>query len=168
MANLVRIAGIKYESVTDGPGLRTTVFFQGCCHNCNGCHNPETWDKLGGVAMEIPELVTRLNLNPIVSGVSFSGGEPFLQAEQACLIAEAIKRQGKSLWVFTGFIWENLFAKPMSPGFLQLLQQTDVLVDGPFKLEQRDLTIPFRGSSNQRVIDVPRSLSNNDLVQLSF
>ncbi len=154
-----RIAGVTTESVVDGPGIRSTIFFQGCLHACPGCHNPETWQDDGGMEISRPELIRLLKLNPLVNGVTFSGGEPFQQAPFAAALGGYLRELGLGLWVYTGFTWESILANLNRPGYLELLEVTDVLVDGPFILEQQDLTLLFRGSANQRLIKVSESLA---------
>jgi anaerobic ribonucleoside-triphosphate reductase activating protein len=161
----VRISGLVHESVVDGPGIRTTVFFQGCHHGCPGCHNPETWDVKGGTEISLDDLIPRLKWNPLVAGVTFSGGEPFLQAGPAAILGKNIKRMGLTLWVYTGFHWETL-TDSKNPQFQELLETADVLIDGPFIKNQQDLNLVFKGSRNQRVIDVQASLTMGKVVEL--
>jgi anaerobic ribonucleoside-triphosphate reductase activating protein len=155
----VRIAGILHESIVDGPGLRTTVFFQGCPHGCVGCHNPQTWDPDGGTRYRVAELLAKVRPNPLERGVTFSGGEPFLQAEAAAVIGSWFQTHGFNLWVYTGFLWEELLADLERPGYHELLQLTEVLVDGTFQPELKQPGLLFRGSANQRLINVSASLA---------
>lgn len=161
----VRIAGIAHESVVDGPGIRTTVFFQGCLHACPGCHNPQTWRLDGGREYQVDELLNQLKLTPLISGVTFSGGEPFLQAKAAAALGAAIKKRGLNLWVYSGFVWEDLLAKVDQPGYRKLIGLADVIVDGPYRQEERRLSVPFRGSSNQRLILVKEALETGKIVE---
>lgn len=161
----VRIAGIINESVTDGPGLRTTLFFQGCPHACPGCHNPQTWSFSGGQEYDLSELIATLRITPLLSGVTFSGGEPFVQAEAAARIAEYVKSRNLNLWVYTGFIWEKLLLDIDRPRYRELINLADVIVDGPYQEKRRNLTLPFRGSQNQRIIQVKQSLEQNRVVE---
>lgn len=160
-----RIAGISKESVVDGSGIRYTVFFQGCSHGCPGCHNPDTWDPEGGEEMTLHELLEKLPVYPLINGITLSGGDPFLQAVTAAELAACFKRADLSVWVYTGYTWEELLERWEEPGFEKLLVNTDVIVDGPFKRELRSLNLPFRGSANQRLIDVPASLADAKLVE---
>ncbi|TCL69942.1 anaerobic ribonucleoside-triphosphate reductase activating protein [Hydrogenispora ethanolica] len=160
----VRIAGVAPESVVDGSGLRCAVFFQGCRQACPGCHNPDTWDPEGGEELSLTELVGRLRLNPLLAGVTFSGGEPFLQAPAAAVLAGFLKGLGLNLWVYTGFTWEYLRSRQSEPGYQELLNLADILVDGPFRLAEKDPNLTFRGSSNQRLIRVPESLAAGTIV----
>lgn len=159
----VRIAGISRESVSDGPGFRSVIFFQGCPHHCPGCHNPQTRDFNGGNLRTIDWVIEELQINPLISGVTFSGGEPFSQAEAAALIAERLKRRKLNLWVYSGFTWEELLADMEKPGYRTLLSLTDVVVDGPFLIKQRDINLPYCGSKNQRLIYAPKSFNNGQI-----
>lgn len=161
---ILRIAGISYESVVDGPGIRTTVFFQGCPHACPECHNPQTWDIGGGFEITMGELIPKLKLNPLISGVTFSGGEPFLQAIAAAECALYLKGLGLDLWVYTGYTWEYLLSNPGVTGVKKLLESADVIVDGPF-LKELKTSLTFRGSSNQRFINVRSSLDSGKVVE---
>jgi anaerobic ribonucleoside-triphosphate reductase activating protein len=165
MLNLTaRIAGIVTESVVDGPGLRNTIFFQGCPHACEGCHNPETWDLAGGQEIALKDLFSMLKLNPLLAGVTFSGGEPFYQAVAAAELGRLLKEQGFNLWVYTGYRWEYLLENISHSGFSALLKVIDVLVDSPFQKQHQTLQLPFRGSSNQRIIRVSESLKTGVIV----
>ncbi len=163
--SVAQIAGIVHESVVDGPGLRTTIFFQGCDHACKGCHNPETWDPRGGSSIQLRDLISKLRLNPLISGVTFSGGDPFFQATVAAELGCFLKGQGLNLWVYTGYTWEYLLSHYVNTGFSALLDVTDVLVDGPFQIENKSLKLPFRGSGNQRLINVPESVRTGTIIQ---
>ena len=154
----IRVAGIVNDSITDGPGLRLTVFVQGCPHHCQGCHNPQTWPFTGGTWMQPEEIVQKLRQNPLADGVTLSGGVPFCQCQALLPLARQVKAEGYDLYAYTGYTFEALCAMD-DPSVHALLEQIDVLVDGPFVLSQRNLTLPFRGSENQRILDVPRSLS---------
>ena len=155
---LVRIAGITTESVVDGPGIRSAIFFQGCPHACPGCHNPETWPINGGKEIGLTDLIRLLDLNPLVTGVTFSGGEPFQQAPAIAALGNHLRNLGLNIWVYTGFTWDFLVANLERPGYKELLEVTEVLIDGPFIQEQRDLSLLFRGSANQRLIKVAESI----------
>ncbi|MEA4910213.1 MAG: anaerobic ribonucleoside-triphosphate reductase activating protein [Anaerolineaceae bacterium] len=162
----LRIAGVVPESVSDGPGLRTTIFFQGCPHACPGCHNPHTWRFDGGREYSLHALLESLPLNFLISGVTFSGGEPFAQAVGAARLAACIKAVKPNLWVYSGYCWEDLLARRSEPGFGELIEHIDVLVDGPYRQELRSTSLPFRGSSNQRLICVPESLRAGRVVEM--
>jgi|YNPMSStandDraft_2_1061718.scaffolds.fasta_scaffold00091_22 anaerobic ribonucleoside-triphosphate reductase activating protein len=160
----VRIAGLIHESVTDGPGIRSTLFFQGCPHRCVGCHNPQTWSFAGGREMDTEEVVRMFRITPLLAGVTFSGGEPFAQAEAAAVIAGKIKTHPMNLWVYTGYTWEELLKNREAPGFMDLINLVDVIVDGAFIESLKSSHLPYRGSENQRIILVKESLSRNQVV----
>lgn len=141
---------IIHDSVVDGDGLRSVVFFAGCPHHCKGCHNPESWNDKNGTDMTIDDIYIELMSNPITD-VTFSGGEPFIQAEQLVKLASLLKESGKNIWIYSGFTIEEILVHP-NKSFQKLLSLCDVLVDGKFELDKRDLTLPFRGSSNQRIL----------------
>ncbi|MDR3073076.1 MAG: radical SAM protein [Clostridiales Family XIII bacterium] len=153
----IRVAGIVNDSIVDGPGLRLTVFLQGCDKNCAGCHNPETRAFTGGVLYTPSDIFERIEKNPLLSGVTFSGGEPLLQAEALLPLAKRIKDFGLTLAIYTGDVFEDILEKG-DPHVLALLSVADTLIDGPFILSEKSLSLPFRGSSNQRILDVPTSL----------
>jgi len=161
----IRIAGLENDSIVDGPGLRLTVFMQGCEHNCNGCHNPETHDKHGGKLISATEILNLADKNPLLDGVTFSGGEPFLQCEKLVPLAKEIKNRKLSLVVYTGFLFENLIKDEKTR---ELLEYADILIDGPFVLSEKTFDLPFVGSRNQRVIDVPESLKTGTVVRREF
>lgn len=154
----VRIAGTEAESIVDGPGFRFAIFTQGCPHGCPGCHNPQTHDFAGGKTMAIDELLTAACRNPLLSGVTFSGGEPFCQPEPLYHLAVALREKKKHLMAYSGYTFEQLLALP-DPFVKKLLGQLDLLVDGPFIEAERNIDLKFRGSANQRVLDVQKSLA---------
>ncbi|MBP7165360.1 MAG: anaerobic ribonucleoside-triphosphate reductase activating protein [Firmicutes bacterium] len=149
----VRLAGIVDESVVDGPGVRLVVFAQGCPHRCPGCHNPHTWDFYGGMEVSIEEVLLRAEANPILSGITLSGGEPFAQAPGFARLAQEAGRMGLSVVTYTGYTWEQLVSSP-ALGVRDLLLATDILIDGPFIQALADPGLAYRGSRNQRVIQV--------------
>lgn len=157
MSKSLRIAGTIGESIVDGPGFRYVIFTQGCPHGCPGCHNPETHAFDGGQIVESDVLAADILKNPLLSGVTFSGGEPFCQAEGLCAVADALAGS-KRLMAYTGFTFEQLLAQE-DPWVRRLLEQLELLVDGPYLADERDLSLRFRGSANQRVLDVPASLA---------
>jgi anaerobic ribonucleoside-triphosphate reductase activating protein len=163
---MLRLAGIVKESVVDGPGIRMVIFVQGCRHHCPGCHNPATQDLTGGYDSTVSEVIAQLPTNSLVSGVTFSGGEPFLQAGALAEIGRVAKQRGLSIFTYTGFVFETLLEQSANnPDIAALLAVTDVLIDGPFLLEQRDISLAYRGSSNQRLIDLPASLQQGKPVE---
>lgn len=151
----IRIAGIEPESIVDGPGLRYVIFSQGCTHNCPGCHNPETHSFYGGTVDETSRIVDEIMENPLLSGVTFSGGDPFSQPEPFIDIAERLRGKGLGIWCYTGYTFEEL-RENGTESQKKLLSLIDTLVDGRFVLSRRTLSIPFVGSSNQRVLDLGR------------
>ena len=162
MAKL-RISGCVNDSIVDGPGLRFTLFTQGCPHNCPGCHNPQTHDFKGGYNASIKKIFAQIKANPLLSGVTFSGGEPFVQAKTLVPLAKMIKEAGLELACYTGFVFEQL-ASDQVKGARELLNYIDVLIDGKFVLSQRSLDLAFKGSKNQRTINVPQSLKEGKVV----
>ena len=158
----IRVAGIVDDSIVDGPGFRLTVFTQGCPHDCPGCHNPETHPFDGGKVMDTGAIVKMLSENPLLDGVTLSGGDPFCQPVPCAEIARAAKEIGLTVWAYSGWTFEELLARPDA---MPLLETVDVLVDGPFVLAQRTLELRFRGSRNQRLIDVPASLAEGRAVE---
>mgnify|MGYP000962906247 FL=1 len=151
MACEIRIAGIEPESVVDGEGIRYVIFTQGCPHRCPGCHNPETHTFDGGRVADIEELFAEIRENPLLKGVTFSGGEPFCQPKPLAELARRVHGIGRDVTTYTGYLYEDLLNMP-DPDVADLLAQTDTLIDGPFILAEKDLTLPFRGSRNQRII----------------
>lgn len=152
------LAGIVGDSITDGPGIRLTVFVQGCPHHCPGCHNPQTWPFAGGYTSTSEEVLAQIEANPLLGGVTFSGGEPFCQAAALLPLAEAIKNLGLELAVYTGYTFEELLNLP-DPAVKQLLALTDTLIDGPYLEAERNLELNFRGSANQRILKARESLA---------
>ncbi|MGG0187805.1 anaerobic ribonucleoside-triphosphate reductase activating protein [Bacillus rhizoplanae] len=146
----MRVMNIIHDSVVDGEGLRTVVFFAGCPHRCFGCHNPQSWNINNGTEVTKEEIIKEIEKNPLTD-VTFSGGDPFFQAAEVKVIAKAVKKMKKNLWIYTGYTLEEI-QNSRNNDMIGLLQYADVLVDGRFELEKRDLTLPFRGSSNQRII----------------
>lgn len=156
---LIRLAGLEPESVVDGPGIRFTIFTQGCPHNCEGCHNPETHDFNGGRLADADKIFSKIIENPLVKGVTFSGGEPFCQPEPLAYLGKKLKENGYNIFSYTGFTFEYLFEKSRSDEHIRdLLSVIDILIDGRFILAERSLELRFRGSRNQRAVDVPSSL----------
>lgn len=154
-AESIRLAGIVRESIVDGPGIRFTVFCQGCPHACEGCHNPETHDFAGGKDISIERLLEEIDKDKLLAGVTFSGGEPFCQAEAFVELGRKVKERGLNITTFSGYTLEELREMAVQRADVcELLELTDILIDGPFINELRDLTLQFRGSSNQRVIDM--------------
>ena len=163
-ADSIRLAGIVRESIVDGPGIRFTVFCQGCPHACEGCHNPETHDFAGGNDISIERLLEEIDKDKLLAGVTFSGGEPFCQAEAFACLGRGVKERGLNITVFSGYTLEELQDMAVQRADVrELLELTDILIDGPFINELRDLTLQFRGSSNQRVIDMNETRKTGEL-----
>jgi len=142
--------------MVDGPGFRTSIYCAGCQHQCPGCHNPQSWDIKDGHPMTTDDIMRVVEADPYAN-VTFTGGDPMYQPEGFTELARAIKeRTDKTIWCYTGFTYEALITNPRQRALLEFI---DVLVDGPFIKAQRDETLCFRGSSNQRIIDVPASLA---------
>ena len=156
----IQIAGIVPESIVDGPGFRYVVFTQGCLHACPGCHNPETHDPNGGREVSVESIVEAMGKNRLIDGLTLSGGEPFLQVEPCLALAKAAHALGLNVWAYSGYTFEELMADREKSC---LVAECDVLVDGPFILAQRTLEKRFRGSKNQRVIDVVRTLEQGQI-----
>ena len=166
----IRIAGIITESVVDGPGLRLVIFCQGCYHNCPGCHNPDTHDIRGGTEVKQDQLLKLVDETPLIRGVTLSGGEPMLQAEQLLGLARYVKQVKQfNLVTYTGYLYEDLLKIAQdNTAVAELLQLTDWLIDGPYLEKERDLSIAFRGSRNQRIIDLKRSVLAGATITVEF
>lgn len=157
----IRLLDILHDTTVDGPGFRTSIYCAGCGHHCPGCHNPQSWDFSAGYDVEIDQLMQDIKNDPFAD-VTFSGGDPFFQAEEFAALAMRIKAETtKTIWCYTGYLYERLLEIPSSR---RLLEQLDVLVDGPFIMSQRDEDLLFRGSTNQRLIDVQASLKTGNVV----
>ena len=154
---MLDLSGIVSDSIVDGPGIRTTIFCQGCPHHCEGCHNPETWDFGCGTQLSVERIADIVRSNPLCKGVTFSGGEPFAQPEGFTRLAKVLKEQGYEVASYSGFTFEELLNG--SDAQQELLRSIDILIDGPFLLNQRSLELVFRGSRNQRILDVKKSLA---------
>ena len=159
---MLNLAGVQTDSIVDGPGIRTTYFCQGCPHHCEGCHNPETWPFAGGTPMDTDALAEIAVSNPLCRGVTFSGGEPFAQAEGFLELAKVLKAKGYEIASYSGYTFEQLLRG--TPAQRALLEHIDVLIDGPFVLAEKSLELVFRGSKNQRILDVPKSLQSGEAV----
>ncbi len=162
----LRIAGTVNDSIVDGTGIRFTIFTQGCPHRCKDCHNPETHDFEGGRDVETDELLEKIKANPLLDGVTFSGGEPFAQAEVLAVLGKKIKSLGLNIITYTGYTFEELYERRSNNSWGKLLEVTDYLVDGRFEIEKKDWSKKFRGSSNQRYIDCRASLAEGRAVEI--
>lgn len=161
----LRIAGTVNDSIVDGDGIRFTIFTQGCPHHCEGCHNPQTHDFNGGKIVSTDGLLEKIKQNPLLDGVTFSGGEPFCQAHELAVLGRKIKSLGLDVTTYTGYTFEELYTNREKNHWEELLAVTDILIDGRFVPELKDWTIKFRGSSNQRYIDCQESLKEGRAVE---
>lgn len=162
---MLELSGIVSDSIVDGPGIRTCIFSQGCPHHCQGCHNPETWEFGCGTKIPVEAIVEIVQSNPLCRGVTFSGGEPFAQAEGFAKLAKLLKEKGYEVASYSGYTFEALLHG--NPAQKALLESIDVLIDGPFLLAEKSLEVPFRGSRNQRILDVPKSLAEGCAVSVT-
>ena len=165
----MRVAGIIQDSIVDGPGLRFVLFAQGCDKNCEGCHNPGARPQDGGAEMDIGAVIAEMLRNPLTDGLTLSGGEPFLQAADCARVAAEARSRGMGVWAYTGYTFEELTEKAKTDAAVcGLLELIDVLVDGRFELARRSLDLKWRGSGNQRVIDLPKSLALGAAMELEM
>ncbi len=162
---LLRIADIVDDSIVDGPGFRLTIFAQGCPHHCPGCHNPATHDFNAGKEVEVASILRLAEENPLLSGITLSGGEPFCQCAAMAQLARGAKALGLHVMAYSGWTFEELVQAPEKRS---LLECVDVLVDGRFVQAERSLALAFRGSRNQRIVDVPASLECGSAVVLNW
>ena len=169
MANLIRLSGIAYESLVNGPGMRRVFFSQGCKHACVGCFNEDTHDFSGGEDRDMDELIEDVLDNPMIKGVTFSGGDPFERSEEFAYMAEAFKKSGLNVWSYTGYTFEYILEHINERlGFKKLLDNLDVLVDGKFEEDKTQDGLKYRGSTNQRVIDVKESLKKGEVTVIEY
>lgn len=160
---ILRMCGIEPESIVDGPGFRYVVFVQGCPHKCPGCHNPQSHSYEDGYDLGVQELYDEIRSNPYLAGVTFSGGEPFTQVKPLLALAKMLKSDGLSLMSYSGYTLEELQARGDADTD-ELLGLLDILVDGRFIEEERNLTLLYRGSENQRVIDMNKTRAQGEVV----
>ena len=161
-------ADLQSDSIVDGPGLRAVLWTQGCAHHCKGCQNPQTWDFEGGGLVPIDAVLEAIDELEYQTGLTFSGGDPMYQAEACNEIAEYARSKGLNIWVYTGFTFEEIMLMAeKKPIYREFLEKIDVLVDGRFRLEERDLSLLFRGSRNQRLIDVKKTLKSGKVTLLN-
>lgn len=163
---MITLFGIAEDSIVDGPGIRTVFFAQGCPHHCKGCHNPESWTFTGGTPMDEEKLAEIARSNPLSRKVTFSGGEPFAQAEGFSKLAKLLKPYGYEIASYTGYTFEYLLEHG-TKSQKELLASIDILVDGPFVLAEKSLELYFKGSRNQRVLDVQKSLAEKRAVEVT-
>ncbi|MBQ2676212.1 MAG: anaerobic ribonucleoside-triphosphate reductase activating protein [Clostridia bacterium] len=169
MSPTLKLSGIVRESIVDGPGYRFVVFVQGCPHHCEGCHNPQTHSFEGGTVATVDELFAEILKNRHLKGVTLSGGEPFCQAAALSVLAEKCRENGLDVITYTGYTFEHLLSHAAeNNGYLELLKATDILIDGKFDINKKSLLLKFRGSKNQRPIDVKESLKQQKAVVKEF
>ena len=155
-------ANIQPDSIVDGEGIRTVIWFQGCLHHCKECHNPETWNFDGGIEFDVEEIKAEIKNLKYQNGVTLSGGDPFFQPIAALEIAKYAHSLGLNVWCYTGFTFEELLDEDIAKK--EFLKNIDVLIDGRFEIAKKSLACKFRGSTNERIIDVTKSLENNKVV----
>lgn len=161
----IRMAGVVSESIVDGPGIRYTLFVQGCPHKCEGCHNPQTHDFCGGKDDDTDVILEKILENPLLDGVTFSGGEPFCQAKPLADLAKKIKSSGLNVISYSGYTIEYLIKNAdENNAYMELLKELDYLIDGPFIFSMKSYECKFRGSTNQRIIDVKKTLETGEVV----
>ncbi len=165
MGMQIRLFGTANDSIVDGPGIRFAVFTQGCMHNCEGCHNPNSHDVNGGYFEDCDAIIEKIKANPLLDGVTFSGGEPLLQAKPLTYIAKEVKKAQLSTVCYTGFTYEEILKGANDEnGWMEFLETLDLLIDGKFILAERSIELNFKGSKNQRIINVPKSLEAGKVV----
>ena len=162
---MLRVAGVEPSSIVDGPGFRYTIFLQGCSHHCKGCHNPATWDFSGGTEMEISNIAADIDKAYYIDGVTISGGEPLDQADRLIELLNMLKQKGLHIIMFSGYTFEEAV---IDKDKRACLEKTDILIDGEFIEEKKSLDLRFRGSTNQRVIDVPSSLKEGKAILIDW
>lgn len=162
----IRLSGdIQTDSIVDGEGIRTVIWTQGCSHNCEGCHNPKTHSFDDGILMDVDELLKQIDSLEYQDGITLSGGDPFFQVKPCILIAKRAKKNGLNVWAYTGFTFDELIKmKESNEDLNELLKYIDVIVDGKFDINKKSLNCKFRGSTNQRIIDVQKSLKDNKVI----
>jgi len=163
----IKIANFINDSVVDGSGIRFTLFTQGCPHRCKGCHNEQTHDFDGGYFIEIDEILEKIKKNPLLDGVTLSGGEPFLQPNEIyCLLKKIRELDNKlDIIIYTGYLWEDILNDSEK---VKVLDYVDILIDGKFDENKKSLDLVFKGSTNQRTIDVKKSLEKNSIILFDF
>jgi len=165
MSDTIRLYGLVTDSIVDGPGFRTAIFVQGCPYHCEGCHNPDSQPFEGGTVWTLDDVEKKFTNNPLLSGITLSGGEPAEQAAPCAELARRAHQKGLNVWTYTGSTLEKLNERAKDdPALRQLLDATDVLVDGPFILAQRSFELDFCGSKNQRLIDMNESRRQGKIV----
>lgn len=164
MSHELRLYGTVQDTIVDGPGLRYAVFVQGCTHHCPGCHNPESQPAEGGTLRTVSDILADIRANPLIHDVTLTGGEPFQQPAACASLARHLKAKGYGVWTYTGYRFEDLLDQP-DPAIHDLISHSDVIVDGPFVESLKSLDLEWRGSSNQRLIDVPKTLDQGTIIE---
>lgn len=160
----LQMYGTANDSIVDGPGLRYSVFVQGCSHRCKGCHNQDSQPCEGGYPLSVEQIVADVESNKLIQGVTLTGGEPFEQCAEVLDLARALSGKGYSLWIYSGYLFEDLMAGRPHEKAPELLALCDVLVDGPFVQELNSYDLKWKGSSNQRVIDLKKTMQKGSVV----
>lgn len=162
----IRLAAyLQPDSIVDGEGIRTVIWTQGCPHSCLGCHNPETHDVEGGALVDLEEVEKIIDSLEGQDGITFSGGDPFMQPKECSLVAKYSRKKGYNIWAYTGFTFEQLLTlSEKKPEIMEFLKEIDVLIDGKFEIRNKSYSCLFRGSSNQRIIDVKTSLKKKKAI----
>lgn len=170
----LRLASVNKESIVDGEGLRYVIYEQGCSHKCPGCHNPETHDFKGGKLVTIKKILEDINKNPLIEGITLSGGDPFFQAKNNIILMQELKKKEYNIWVYTGFRMEEFLEKidgnssneKITDYMIEMLRYADIVVDGRFEEKNKSLLCKFRGSTNQRIIDVKKTLDTKVITEI--
>ncbi len=163
----MRVLDIVHDSIVDGIGLRTVIFFAGCPHKCKNCHNPESWNIENGYEMNTKQIINEIKDNPLAQGITFSGGDPFFQSKEILELAIELKKLSYNIWIYTGYTFEEIYYGE-SKDNRKLLELCDVLLDGKYIDELKDLRLAFRGSSNQRIVDVQETIKNSKIKLLNY
>ena len=162
----IRLYGLVTDSIVDGPGFRVSIFTQGCPHHCEGCHNPQSHDPTGGKVWTLDDVEAKFTGNPLLDGITLSGGEPFSQPAACAELARRAHQKGLNVWTYSGYVYDKLLEMARTDEAANaLLHETDVLVDGPFLLAQRSLELLYCGSKNQRLIDMKRTREHGEIVR---
>lgn len=165
----IRLAGdLTFDSIVDGEGIRTVIWTQGCIHNCPGCHNPGTHSFTEGIYRDVENVCQEIISNEFQDGITLSGGDPLAQIDACLEIAKFCQEHDLNVWCYTGYVMEDLLVRAQKePKLKELLENINVLVDGPFIIEKLSFNAPFRGSSNQRLIDAKNSILNNQVIEIN-
>lgn len=158
----IRLYGTVNDSIVDGPGLRYSIFTQGCLHNCLGCHNPNSHDLKGGYLVDVDKIIKEIDENPLLDGITLSGGEPMLQVEPLIELLKAVKQRNLNIVIYSGFTYEQIISDAKMKSLLELC---DMLIDGKFEQDKKSLALLYCGSSNQRLINIQESLKQNKVVE---